>query len=167
MTSRSLVIMRHAKAEQSDSMPDTERQLTRRGRHDARAAGEWLAAQGLAPDVVLCSPATRARSTWHEVAIGVADSGISTSPTVDYADALAHSGVNAALDLLRGLPADVGTVLLIGHNPTVSALSARLDDASGRSTAGLRTAGIAVHTVSSAWSDLGTAQLAAAHTPRA
>jgi phosphohistidine phosphatase len=167
MTSRTLVIMRHAKAEQSASLPDSERPLMPRGRSDARAAGAWLASKDLVPIVVLCSPAVRTRSTWHELAIGLAESGAVVAPTVSYETDLIYGGVNAALDLVRSLPDDVGIALLIGHNPTVSALSVRLDDRPKRTAGGLRTAGIAVHSVAGTWADLATATLAKTHIARA
>jgi phosphohistidine phosphatase len=61
----------------------------------------------------------------------------------------------------------VTTVLVIGHNPTVSGLSLRLDDGRMRAAGGLRTGGIAVHRVGTAWSELAVADLTAEHTPRA
>jgi len=167
MTSRTLVIMRHAKAERPDSSPDVKRPLMARGRDDARAGGLWLAEHKYAPDVVLCSSATRTRGTWHEVAIGLVDGGVTTAPTVHYEDDLYSGGVNSALDLIRALPDDATTVLLVGHNPTVSALSIRLDDGAKRAEAGLRTAGIAVHNVKTPWSDVAAAKLAHTETPRA
>jgi len=171
MTSRAtightLVIMRHAKAEQSETLPDIERALLARGRDDAEAAGRWLASRDLVPDVVLCSPAVRTRGTWHGVAIGLADSGATVAPTVRYENDLIYGGVTAALDVIRGLPDDVGIALVIGHNPTVSALSTRLDDRTKRTHAGLRTAGIAVHEVSGTWADLRAATLAEMYVAR-
>ncbi len=166
MTSRTLVIMRHAKAEQSDSLPDAKRALTARGRDDARVAGGWLATHHVAPDVVLCSAAMRTRGTWHEVAIGLVDAGVTVSPSVRYEDSLYSGGVNAALDIIRDVPDDATTVLLVGHNPTVSALSMRLDDSPRRGDAGLRTAGIAVHKVKTSWADLATAKVTDSGTPR-
>jgi phosphohistidine phosphatase len=57
-------------------------------------------------------------------------------------------------------------VLLIGHNPGLSDLSATLDP---EGADGLRTAGIAVHTVNGDWTDLtaAAAPLATSHTARA
>jgi len=166
MTSRTLVIMRHAKAEQSESLPDVKRQLTSRGRDDARAAGAWLGAQQLAPDVVLCSPSMRTRGTWHEVAIGLAESDTRVSPTVQYDDDLYVAGVNATLELIRGLPSDATVALVIGHNPTVSAVSLRLDEHAARSAAGLRTSGLAVHNVDGDWADCFAAPMTMEHTAR-
>jgi phosphohistidine phosphatase len=166
MTSRTLVIMRHAKAEQSETLPDIKRALTQRGRDDARAAGAWLAAEHLAPDVVLCSPSIRTRGTWHEVAIGLAEADATVSPTVRYEDALYAAGVNAALEVIRELPDDARVALLIGHNPTVSALSLRLDEGAARSDPGLKTAGLAVHEVATGWASVAAADLTSAFTAR-
>jgi phosphohistidine phosphatase len=168
MTDLLLVIMRHAKAEQSASLDDVDRALTERGHSDARAGGRWLAEQGITPDLVLCSPAVRCRGTWHEVAIGMAEvlAEDAQAPAVVYAPDLYDAGLSAALDQIRGVEAGMTTVLIIGHNPTMSALSHRLDDARMRAAGGLRTGGIAVHRVATAWADLAIAALTAEHTPR-
>ncbi|HEY2794869.1 MAG TPA: histidine phosphatase family protein [Micromonosporaceae bacterium] len=164
MAARRLVIMRHGKAEQSESKRDVDRALIDRGRADARLGGDWLVEQGLAPDVVLCSPSVRTKSTWHEVAIGMAEAGGTASPAVTYVRDLYDSGLAAALDCVRAVPAEATVVLLIGHNPTVSALSHRLDE---RAATALSTSGIAVHEVTDEWSTVAAAPLNATHTPRA
>ncbi len=165
---RTLVIMRHAKAEQSDSKRDFDRLLTERGRADALAGGVWLAGQGIVPDVVICSPAARTRGTWHQVAIGFAESTADpgSAPTVTYEPDLYEAGLAAALELVQRADPTARTVLLIGHNPTVSGLSHRLDDARIRAAGGLRTSGIAVHDVTTEWADCASAMLRIEHTPR-
>ena len=163
---RTLVIMRHAKADRPESVADIDRPLTTRGRADAKAAGIWLALHRIAPELVLCSPSTRTRSTWHEVAIGFSDGPVAAYPNVRYESDLYYSGVNATLSLIRAVPSDVDTVLVIGHNPTVSALTQRLDDAAGRASIGLKTSGLAVHSVPGEWADVATAPLTAVHTAR-
>ena len=62
---RRLVLLRHAKSDWPDDVPDHERPLARRGRRDAPAAGRWLRKSGYVPDLVLCSTARRARETWQ------------------------------------------------------------------------------------------------------
>ncbi len=166
MTDRVLVIMRHAKAEQSESKRDIDRVLTERGHADARAAGVWLASNGIAPDAVLCSPSARTRGTWYEVAIGMAETNGSASPTVVYEADLYYGGVSTLLEHVRSTGSDATALLVIGHNPTVSGLSLRLDDGRMRAAGGLRTAGIAVHRVTSEWADLAGADLTAEETPR-
>src|SRR5215813_11932177 len=112
MTSRTLVIMRHAKAARPDSIDDFDRPLEMRGRGDAQAAGTWLAREGYVPELVLCSPAARTRMTWHEVAVGLVDAGAAAQATVQYEQPLYESGVNAALGLIRDVADGVETVLL-------------------------------------------------------
>lgn len=161
--------MRHAKAEQSAVLADIDRPLTDRGRADATAAGAWLAGAEIAPDYVLCSPSIRTRETWHRVAIGLADhagAADTVSPTVVYQRDLYYSGLSASLDLIRQAPAEVRTILLIGHNPTVSALSSRLDETAARESSELATSGIAVHTVSTQWAGCVAATLRGNHTAR-
>ena len=56
-------LLRHADAEDPDGRPDAERPLTEKGRAQARAAGEALAALGVPLDACLASPRVRARDT--------------------------------------------------------------------------------------------------------
>lgn len=169
---RTLVLLRHAKAEQSADMPDPERPLSVRGRADAAAAGAWLGRHALLPDLVLCSPALRTRQTWHGVELGMtgtSDEGgpAGPLPTVRYEPAAYDARPEALLELVRSVPEDVSTVLLIAHNPGISLLSSLLDPA-GADPDGLRTTDLAVHRTSATWADLatGAAPIAARHTAR-
>jgi phosphohistidine phosphatase len=164
MTSaNTLVILRHAKAERPTGGPDHERPLTERGHADAGAAGSWLSAQGYRPDLVICSPARRTRQTWHGVAMTLKQD---TAPLVRYEPVVYEGDANEILALLRGIDPAMHTVLLVGHNPTVSTISALLGGSSVDSD-GLRTTGLAIHDVP-AWSDLraGTAPAKQTHTAR-
>ncbi|MEV8506829.1 histidine phosphatase family protein [Actinoplanes sp. NPDC051475] len=165
MTARTLVLLRHAKAETPGELPDFERQLTDRGRADAGAAGAWMAAEGLRPDLVLCSPATRTRQTWHAVAVAL---GEGDAPEVRYEDGLYAGGRTEVVDLLRGLPDSVGTVLVVGHNPTISDVSILFRPDGDVVTEGLKTAGIAVHRTEASWAatEPGSLPLVAEHTAR-
>jgi phosphohistidine phosphatase len=170
MTDRILVLLRHAKAERMDDGADIERPLTERGRRDAGAAGAWLAAQGLRPDLVLCSPAIRTRQTWHGVAMALAEADpAGGGPEVRYEAALYDAGRTELVDLLRGVPDAIGTVLVVGHNPTMSGVSVLLRPDS-RPTGGdvLPTCGLAVHRPSGPWSQTepGSAEMIRQHTAR-
>ncbi len=174
MTSRTLVILRHAKAANPIGVADADRPLTDRGYADAEAAGVWLGHSGLNPDLVLCSPAKRTRQTWHGVALGLSEAGMAegtddgpASPTVRYEYPIYAASARTLLATVRAA-GDAGTILLIGHNPGLSELSATLDP-DRADPEGLRTAGIAVHTVTGAWVDLGPgeARLSTSHTARA
>src|SRR4029453_374030 len=105
---RTLVLLRHAKAETPGDKPDFERELAHRGRRDATAAGSWLAVQGLYPDLVICSPATRTRQTWHQVAVALAQAVPEhAAPQVHYDPGLYEGGRTEVIDAPRRVPADV------------------------------------------------------------
>jgi phosphohistidine phosphatase len=151
---RQLIVMRHAKAEPFAST-DHARTLTDRGHADAAAAGTWLSALGLMPDHAAVSTAVRARETWFDVARAC---GAELEPAFD--DGLYHGGVDAALESLQSVPADVRTVILVGHNPTAAYLAHLLDDGEGDDEAisgmlrGFPPGAAVVFDVQVGWSDL-------------
>jgi phosphohistidine phosphatase len=166
MTARTLVLLRHAKAERPDRGPDVDRRLTARGHADAAAAGAWLKARKLRPALVLCSPARRTRETWHGVALALGDEAAGTG--VIYERALYDAGARRLLDLVRETEPDIDVLMVIGHNPSVSMLSTLLDHGTEVDD-GLRTAGLAVHRVDGTWVECGPARapLTSVHTARA
>jgi phosphohistidine phosphatase len=148
MTVRTLVILRHAKAETPDESPDFDRTLTTRGENDADAAGAWLADERLHPDLVLCSAATRTRQTWQGVSIALAQARPGGgAPEVRYEQSLYHGGPTEVFDLVRKVADTVRTVLVVGHNPTVSEVSTLLipDDQYDGIDVIMKTSGLAVH----------------------
>ena len=159
--------MRHGKAEQYGD-DDHRRQLTERGRRQARAAGEWLRERGYVPTHAIVSSATRTRETW-DMLVG----GSGTTAEAEMSDAAYAADAEAALAILRGAPSGATVLALVGHNPTVSSLvhlldSGEPDPAAFRSLSfGLPTSGVAVLALDGAWADLdvGTARLVAGHTP--
>ncbi len=163
-----MVVMRHAKAEQVGAS-DKGRELTERGRADATEAGAWLAARGFVPDHVLVSSSERTRQTWDAVA-----EAADWSVEPDFETALYAAGPDAALDLLRLVPASARSVLVIGHNPTVGVLAQLLSDGSGdesailEMTGGYPTCALTVFEYDGAWADLadGSARVAAFHVGR-
>lgn len=182
MTERTIVLLRHAKAESPNDTSDIDRSLTERGHSDAAAAGTWLAHRGYLPDLVICSPARRTRQTWHGLAVALAESAATGSagsqssavgptsgaPAVRYETAVYNGGAEDLLDLVKTAGESVSTVLLVGHNPAISQLSVLLDPAGGGDFEGLRTSGIAVHRFNGAWAECeaGTAPLVVSHTAR-
>src|SRR5690606_21935701 len=78
MTVRTLVLLRHAKAERPPGVADADRPLSPRGHADAHAAGAWLKPR-FQPDLILCSPSKRTRQTWQAVA-----SVLGAAPRVRY-----------------------------------------------------------------------------------
>ncbi|AVH60142.1 MULTISPECIES: SixA phosphatase family protein [Streptomyces] len=114
---RRLVVLRHAKSAWAAGVADHERPLAPRGRRDAPAAGRALAASDCLPDLALCSTALRARETWE-----LAAEQWGTPPPVRVDRRLYAADVPELLEVLREVPDQVGTLLLIGHNPGLAAL---------------------------------------------
>ena len=157
-----LVILRHAKAERPDRGPDAERRLTARGHADAAAAGAWLLARNLRPGRVLCSPARRTRETWQGVRVALGNGGAD----VVYPDELYDGGPQEMLQAIQSTSDDVDVLMVVGHNPTVSIVSAMLDPSADTE---LRTAGLTVHRVDGSWKECRpkSAPQTGAHTARA
>jgi phosphohistidine phosphatase len=117
----SLMLLRHAKSRWDDpGLEDFDRPLAARGREAAVRMGAYMARQGLAPDLILCSSAVRARQTLELVRPHLGDSA------TQFADALYLATPAALLQRLRKLGADAKAVLLIGHNPGLHNLAMSL-----------------------------------------
>jgi phosphohistidine phosphatase len=140
---RRLLLVRHAEA--AAGPVDADRPLTDQGARRAAAIGSWLAEAGLVPDRVLVSPARRAAQTWEQAAASL-QSG--PRPVVDAR--VYDNTVEALLAVIREMPEDVRTLVVVGHNPSVGEVTDVLDDGQGSPTArwdvdaGFRTGGVAV-----------------------
>lgn len=136
---RKLILLRHAKAGWNEpGQSDLERHLTGRGENDCLLIGNRLKARGLdhCTTRVLCSPARRTRQTAAHVTRILG--GNTDSVVVDQRLYLANP---ADLMLVLGeQPDSADTLLLVGHNPGLTDMIARL---SGKWIAGLQTCGFA------------------------
>jgi phosphohistidine phosphatase len=115
---KTLLIMRHAKSSwNDDSLSDHDRPLNERGEMDAPRMGAALTARDLVPDRILSSTAVRARTTAELVAQNCTFDG-----EISLDRNLYHAGPDEFIDALKGLPADLDRVLLVGHNPGIAEL---------------------------------------------
>lgn len=134
---KTLLILRHAKAQPDAPNGDRARELTARGRRNAAAIGAHLHALIGCPDAIVTSDAVRARQTAELVAEATGFAGsLTLEPDVYGAD------LATLLQIIRGLPDEAGCVLLVGHNPGLEELTAALADA-GVAAVRLPTAGLA------------------------
>ncbi|MBA0050516.1 histidine phosphatase family protein [Streptomyces sp. AJS327] len=152
--SRTLVFLRHAKADWPQ-VPDHERPLAERGRKDAPVAGEWLAAQGIDPQLALCSTAARTRETWK-----LAAPKLPRRPRTVYEERLYDAPAGQVIEVLNDLPDEVREVLVIGHNPGMQNVSEVLsgsadEEAGARMALGFPTSAVAVVSYTGAWKSLG------------
>jgi len=167
---KTIYLLRHAKSSWDDpDLADVDRPLSKRGKAAAAAMARHLAATGIAPGLVLCSPARRTRATLERVMPGL---GRETPAVIE--ERLYQADAGALLRRLRGLDEAIASVMLIGHNPAIEELASRLADggdadALARLAAKFPTGALAVlETDVVGWRDLGAggARLAAFVRPR-
>lgn len=118
---KTLHLLRHAKSSWKDSsLPDRDRPLAGRGRRAAKAIAKHMRAQGIEPDLVLCSPARRARETLERIEPALGRGAVEVDP------ALYGGTADALVERLRAVPETIGSVLVIGHNPGLQQLAVGL-----------------------------------------
>jgi phosphohistidine phosphatase len=161
---KTLLIMRHGKAEEGAPKGDKARVLVDRGEQEAALMGRVLKKMGLKPDAVVSSDAARAQRT-AELAAEAAgyDGKIKLEPDI-YA-----AGLDDLLEVVRKLPDDADRVLLVGHNPGFEDLSAALAK-EGTDSPQLPTAAVALLEFGKAkkWKDVteGSGKLVEVYRPR-
>jgi phosphohistidine phosphatase len=141
-----LILLRHAKSDWSGDEADIDRPLAKRGRRQAPEAGRWLNTNIDRIDVAVVSPANRARSTWQ-----LASAELAAPPPTRIDDRVYAASDDELLAVVRELPDDVETVVLVGHNPGLEELVSRLTG----EWPPMPTSALAVITVSGAWSSAG------------
>jgi phosphohistidine phosphatase len=119
---KTLLLLRHAKSSWGDaSLRDFERPLAKRGKRDAPRMGEELKMHAPVPDVIISSPATRARQTIEAV---VQSSGITSR--LEFNENIYGASSAELMSLVRRLPDSANCALMVGHNPGFEELVSRL-----------------------------------------
>ena len=149
------MLLRHAKAETPAALADEMRPLALLGRTQCARLARLLVDGGVVPDVVLVSTAVRTRQTWDLVRSGLG----AVAPEVRLEDVLYGAAPREVVGLLRRVDPEARTVLVVGHEPTMSAVAAVLaGDGEAAHLAqvrtGLPTATAAILDVPGAWSEL-------------
>lgn len=144
-------LLRHAKSSwKHPELPDQDRPLAGRGKRAAKAIVKHMHAQELKPELVLCSTARRARETLKRI-----EPALGRAP-VRVEGELYGASARELLARLRRLPDDVGSVLLIGHNPGMHELALELAGSAPELAGKFPTAALATLAFNgSAWGELG------------
>ncbi len=118
-----LYLLRHAKSSWKDpELADYDRPLNKRGKRDAPFMGQRLKKQGVRPDIILSSPAKRARKTARSIA-----QEIDYPPKqIRWLESLYAAGSESMLRIVMDCDDDCNQVLLVGHNPGLTDLAERL-----------------------------------------
>lgn len=115
---KTLLLLRHAKSSwDDDNLPDHDRPLNERGRRDAPRIGKILRREDLIPDLIISSTAVRAVATAKKVA-----SAASFEGEIRHAEKLYLAEPGEYIALARQVPDEIGTLLLVGHNPGIEGL---------------------------------------------
>ncbi|ULE31551.1 SixA phosphatase family protein [Mycobacterium sp. IDR2000157661] len=167
---RTLLLLRHAKSDYPPGVLDHDRPLAPRGVREAGLAGDWLRTNAPSVDAVLCSTAARTRETLARTRIAA---------PVDYLDRLYDATPGTVIDVINGAQSrfdtDVQTLLVIGHEPAMSAVALGLCAAESSNSAAAEhisvkfpTSAIAVLRIGGRWDQLALdgAALVTFHVPR-
>jgi phosphohistidine phosphatase len=168
MVPKKLFVLRHTKSSWDDpELSDHDRPLAPRGHRAARIVGEYMRANGIEPDLVLCSSSRRTLETLKFVDPG---GERMTEPELYGADA------GTVLERIRRVPHETGAVMVIGHNPPMQQLVLQLAGAHTTTDAvgiddvrrKFPTGALATLTFDCAWSELssGSARLSSFVRPK-
>ena len=117
-----LTLIRHANAEHDADVRDYERPLSRKGQNEALEMARRNQERGLVPDLILASAAARTRETAETFAkvLGVAARLLQADESLYLAEG------DAIIAAIRGVGPRVGHLMVIGHNPGISAAAISL-----------------------------------------
>jgi phosphohistidine phosphatase len=115
---KTVLILRHAKSSWSNSsLADIDRPLNKRGKSDAPRIGTLIKEQDIVPDLILSSPALRARKTAEAVSEYSGYEG-----QIDIVPDFYPGDPYTFIETLATLPADYDNVMIVAHNPGLEEL---------------------------------------------
>ena len=114
---KTIILVRHAKSSWKDlSLEDFDRPLNKRGKRNAPFMGEKLKARHIMPDLILSSPAKRARKTATAIAKAIAY----PKKKIIFDDNMYHASATYLFKMVRNLDDQYETIMLFGHNPDLN-----------------------------------------------
>ncbi|PHS30902.1 MAG: phosphohistidine phosphatase [Sulfurovum sp.] len=124
MPKKTLYIARHAKSDWGDNtLSDFERPLNPRGERDAPFMAKLLKEKGAKPELILSSPAKRAKTTakhYHETLGG----------ELRFDERIYEASHISLQYLVEEMFQEVDSLMIVGHNPGLTALNDLLSNKS-------------------------------------
>lgn len=114
---KTLYLVRHAKSDWSTGKADFNRPLNKRGRRDAPEMGRRLKTRSGIPELIVCSPAERARQTLELLDLGT---------DAVFNENIYEASAGDLLETIHSLDDRYGSAMLIGHNPSMAWLASEL-----------------------------------------
>lgn len=120
-----LYLLRHAKSLWPASpVSDIERPLNKRGKRAAALMGAYFKTHGIAPEVVLCSPAARTRETLERL-----DEARGQRAPVRLLKTLYLAPSERLLTTTRGLENELQSAMIVVHEPGVGHFALAMTEA--------------------------------------
>jgi len=115
---KTLFLLRHAKSSWKDeTLADFERPLNRRGKRAAETMGAYFKSEGIVPELIVCSPAVRARETLELVT-----KAAKWSTEVRYDQRIYEASGMRLAEVVSQIDNDRKVAMLVGHNPGMEEL---------------------------------------------
>jgi len=115
---KNLLIMRHAKSDWGNSsLPDFDRPLNNRGKTSAPAMGKELLKRKKVPDLIISSPANRAKTTAEMVS-----EEFGYHKPIQFENEFYFGHIAEIINIVRKTDNSFEHVLIVGHNPTLEDL---------------------------------------------
>lgn len=120
-----LYVVRHAKASYPNDVSDYNRPLAKQGIEDIQSLSYYLKSKKFIPECILTSAATRTLETCHIISntLSVSTDHIKKEPLIYGA------AVNNLLNIISGINKKYNTLMVVGHNPTLTLLINKISDA--------------------------------------
>lgn len=161
-----LFLLRHAKSDWKQEATsgntatavnaDFERPLSKRGLNDAPRMAEWLARQANKPAAMISSPAFRA----YQTALIFAHALNIPPKAIHFNNRIYEASLDTLLEIIRNLPEQEKSVLLVGHNPGLDSLVQALCKQVKPGSDGklMTTCAVAEVAIESRWQDISAKQ---------
>ncbi|WP_321470373.1 histidine phosphatase family protein [Halarcobacter sp.] len=116
---KELYIVRHAQKESMTNFSyDYDVTLTKKGKEDAKNLGIKLKKKNVMPDLIVSSPAIRARDTADIIA-----KEIGFDKSIMFNEVIYEAFLNELIESITYTFDTVNTLMIIGHNPALTALA--------------------------------------------
>lgn len=147
---KKLYLIRHAKSSWSNPLlDDFDRPLNKRGKTNAPFMAKLLLQQEIIPDVILSSPAVRAKTTAEIFA-----NTLHYTQEIIFNKALYLTSTSTLLNIVQFIPDELNTVFLFGHNPELTQFANKI---SGGNIENIPTCGVCgFELFGTSWKNLNT-----------
>ncbi len=116
---KTIYLIRHAKSSWKDStLDDFDRPLNKRGKKDAPLMGLKLKEKNIKPDIIISSPALRAKTTAEFIS-----NSIKYNKEIIYDETIYEASTSELISLLKRVDDEHNTIFLVGHNPSLNMLA--------------------------------------------